>query len=129
MADLSVASPPAHHRSVDATVHRLPSSLSGRAYPVRFESVWTAALRAAGTLRGWTVATADARTGEIRAVVVSRTWRRTTEMCITISLDEVGLTTVLVDALPRGRIRWGASRLRRRYLLTLDRSVAAAAAG
>lgn len=78
-------------------------ALRGRAYPVRFGAVWSAALRVLESLRGWTVLGTDGRSGEIRATVAGRVWKRPDEVSIMVSLDEHGLTRLDVAATPLTR--------------------------
>lgn len=96
--------------------------LRGRAYPVRFGSVWSAAVSTAGSLRGWRVLDLDPMRGAIRAEACGRLWKRPDEVRIQLSLDEVGLTRVDLTVTPLTR-RLGSGPSRRRigrYLRALD---------
>lgn len=102
--------------------------LRGRAYPVRFGSVWSAALSTAEALGGWRVIDRDPVHGEIRAEACGRLWKRPDEVHIRLSLDEVGLTRVDLVVTPLAR-RIGRRRGRRRigrYLRALDAALRAA---
>lgn len=99
--------------------------LRGRAYSVRFDSVWSAAREVGRTLRGWEVTAADARGGEIRAEVTGWPWKRPDDAVIRVWLDEVGLTRVdltLTPQTPRLGTRVSARRIGR-FLRALDAAV------
>lgn len=96
--------------------------LQGRAYSVRFDSVWSAAREVGRTLRGWEVTAADSRGGEIRVEVTGWLWKRCDDAVIRVWLDDVGLTRVdltLTPQTPRLGTRVSARRIGR-FLRALD---------
>lgn len=100
-------------------------ALRGRAYHVRFGSVWSAALATAGALRGWHLISWDPMRGEMRAEVTSFLVKRPDEISVHVTLDEVGLTRVDLIVTPRGRrLTRGLARRRiARFLRALDRTL------
>lgn len=96
--------------------------LRGRAYPIRFGTVWRAAIQVAASLNGWRVLGTDARAGEIRAEASGRVWKRPDEVSVLLSLDGMGLTRVDLVLTPRSRRLGGGPSFRRirRFLRALD---------
>ena len=96
--------------------------LRAREYAVPFAAVWDAALRIAGSTRGWTVTASDPRAGEIVAEATTRLWKFTDDVWIRMSLDEDGQTRVdLASASRKGSADLGTNARRiARFLRTLD---------
>jgi hypothetical protein len=99
--------------------------LRTRAYGVPFARVWEAALETARGSRGWTVTSADPRSGEIVAEAVTLLWRFTDDVWIRISLDDQGQTRVdLTSRSRRGGADLGANARRiARFLHALERRI------
>ena len=91
-----------------------------------FHDVWLAALAAADRLTGWSVASADARTGAIVLLTADLLGRNAEPAELRIALDALGLTVISLavpgdsGAAARGRIRRRGPRLMRR----IDRALA-----
>lgn len=100
-------------------------TLRGRAYPVRFGAVWATALHTVESFSGWTLVSTDGKTGEIRATVTGRFWKRPEEISVLVSLDEHGLTRIDLAATPLTRRLGRRVTLRRmaRFLRVLDASI------
>lgn len=84
---------------VRTAVRHEDERLRGRTYPVPFEDVWQAALAlASGSLRGWSLISADDTDGVIDAVANRRFPRATDRVVIRISLDDDAQTRVDAEA-------------------------------
>jgi hypothetical protein len=97
-------------------------ALRGRAYPIQFDRVWSAALVLGRDLRGWSVSDVDPRNGQISAEVHGWPLKRRDHATIVVSLDELGLTRVDLRMTPLTfRIGRRVSRRRiERFLTSLD---------
>lgn len=117
----------AHRKQVATRASAEDPVLRGRAYCVRFGTVWAAALRAAGSLRGWSVVDTDSRAGEIHARAEGWAWKRPDRATIMVTLDDRGLTRVDLVVTPLGwRLGRGPSVRRvRRFYRSIDRALAA----
>jgi hypothetical protein len=100
--------------------------LRGRTYAITFDRVWNAALGlAGGGLPRWRVLAADDEQGTIKAEAISTVWRRPCEVLIRIGLDANAQTRVDVRSVSGGR-DWGSNRRRiQRFILALDKQLAA----
>ena len=97
--------------------------LRGRAYPVAFAQVWSAALETARAMPRWTVTEEAAGAGTIRAEARTPLWGFIDDVVIRISLDDKGMTRVDLRSSSRvGRGDFGTNGRRvARFLHALDR--------
>lgn len=99
--------------------------LRGRTYPVPFHAVWIACLENVRAEHRWTLRLADDQAGIIRAEAVTRFFRITDDVTISVSLDDDAQTRVdMVSQSRTGRGDLGTNARRiARYFRQLDQSV------
>lgn len=99
-----------------------------RAYAVPFLEVWRAALAAAGSVDGWTVQDREPGRGRLRVESRTNLPRTAAEVEVRLSLDQDGLTRVVVTSTLRsGSFDFGANRSRTTdFLQRLDRALGGA---
>lgn len=101
-------------------------SLRGRTYAIPFATVWAAALHlASGSLKGWTVTSADEDEGVLEARCRRWIFRDTARVVIRVSLDENAQTRVDMASAVRsgGSVLGGNARRIRAFFRALDERI------